>query len=66
MIDGEHDGFSKHITWLDIDKPGLWPWKRPAPAKSRAHPWPRRRLGAKLRPAPLARVYGGLSGRTCL
>lgn len=22
--DDEHDGYSEHIAWLDIDKPGQW------------------------------------------
>lgn len=30
MIDAEHNGYSKHVTWLDIDKPALWPGERPA------------------------------------
>lgn len=28
--DDEHNGYSKHVTWLDIDKPGLWLGERPA------------------------------------
>ncbi|WP_406368165.1 hypothetical protein [Streptomyces sp. NBC_01546] len=28
--DDEHSGYSAHVTWLDIDKPGLWPGARPA------------------------------------
>lgn len=28
MINDEHDGYSEHVTGLDIDKPGLWPWVR--------------------------------------
>ncbi|MER5204828.1 STAS domain-containing protein [Streptomyces sp. NPDC002825] len=27
--DDEHNGYSKHVTCLDIDKPGLWPCERP-------------------------------------
>ncbi|WP_330334824.1 hypothetical protein OHS33_37145 [Streptomyces sp. NBC_00536] len=30
MIDNEHDGYSEHVTWLDIDKPCLWLGERPA------------------------------------
>lgn len=31
MIDeDEHNGYSKHVTRLDIDKPGLWRGEQPA------------------------------------
>ncbi|MFC8177213.1 hypothetical protein, partial [Streptomyces sp. NPDC057325] len=22
--DDEHDAYSEHVTWLDVEKPGLW------------------------------------------